>query len=45
MFDHAIGNATKFVSDEDTMLVVTADHSHTFSFGGYALRGNPIYGT
>jgi alkaline phosphatase len=26
------------------MLIVTADHSHTFTLGGNANRGNKIYG-
>ena len=32
-------------SKEDTMITVTADHSHVFTIGGYAERGNPIFGT
>lgn len=44
MFDDAIGSALKQVSLDDTMVVVTADHSHTFTIGGNSLRGNPIYG-
>jgi len=43
-FDYAIGNATSIVSEEDTMVVVTADHSHTFTLGGSSWRGNGIYG-
>ena len=26
------------------MVIVTADHSHTFVLGGYVDRGNPIFG-
>jgi alkaline phosphatase len=31
-------------SKNDTMITVTADHSHVFTIGGYAQRGNPIFG-
>jgi alkaline phosphatase len=29
---------------EKTLILVTADHSHVFTMGGYATRGNPILG-
>ena len=32
------------MSLEETLLIVTADHSHVFTLGGYAFRGNPIFG-
>ncbi|NXM90848.1 PPBT protein, partial [Oenanthe oenanthe] len=42
--DRAIGLATRLTSSHDTLSVVTADHSHVFTFGGYTPRGNPIFG-
>ncbi|KAM4043752.1 alkaline phosphatase, tissue-nonspecific isozyme-like [Anomaloglossus baeobatrachus] len=43
-FDKAIRLAGKLTSDSDTLTVVTADHSHVFTFGGYTDRGNSIFG-
>lgn len=40
---HAVRRAAELVGD-DTLIVVTADHSHTFTMGGYPTRGNPILG-
>lgn len=31
-------------SKKDTLIVVTSDHSHTFSVGGYQPRGSDIFG-
>uniref|UniRef100_A0A6Q2Z8M0 Alkaline phosphatase n=1 Tax=Esox lucius TaxID=8010 RepID=A0A6Q2Z8M0_ESOLU len=42
--DRAIGLAGLLTNIHDTMTVVTADHSHVFSFGGYTSRGNTIFG-
>ncbi|RXM95705.1 Alkaline phosphatase, partial [Acipenser ruthenus] len=42
--DIAVGKAGVLTSEEDTLTVVTADHSHVFTFGGYTHRGNSIFG-
>ena len=34
----------KAKTGKDTLILVTADHSHVFTMGGYAARGNPILG-
>ncbi|BFZ23531.1 hypothetical protein BsWGS_26569 [Bradybaena similaris] len=40
----AVEMATRLTSKSDTLMVVTADHSHVVSIAGYASRGNPILG-
>ncbi|MGS0690951.1 alkaline phosphatase [Shewanella sp. 0m-4] len=40
----AVRVAMEKTSTKDTLLMVTADHSHVFTIAGYPTRGNPILG-
>ncbi|CAF1106763.1 unnamed protein product [Didymodactylos carnosus] len=47
-FDNAIGQAKKTLTNlnvfDDTLQVITADHSHVFTMGAYSSRGSNILG-
>lgn len=42
-FSQAVQAATELTKEEDTLIVVTADHAHTMSMAGYAQRNNDIF--
>lgn len=45
MFDRAVHRASQLTEESETLTIVTADHSHVFTFGGNTPRGNPIFGS
>lgn len=40
----AVKVARELTNERDTLIIVTADHSHTMTIAGYPSRGNPILG-
>lgn len=43
-FSNAVQAAIENTNPEETLILVTADHSHVFTIAGYPKRGNPILG-
>lgn len=41
---NAVRRAVEMTDPKDTLIIVTADHSHVFTMGGYPHRGNDILG-
>ena len=44
VLDEAVEAAMNMLNTEDTLIIVTADHSHTMTMGGYQTRGSDIRG-
>ena len=40
----AVRAAVKMTSEDETLIIVTADHSHVMTMGGYPTINNDIFG-
>lgn len=40
----AVARAATLLSEEDSLIVVTADHAHVMNINGYTVRGSSIIG-
>ncbi|XP_061574775.1 alkaline phosphatase, tissue-nonspecific isozyme [Cololabis saira] len=43
-FDNAIAKALELTKEDETLTIVTADHSHPMTFNGFPFRGQSILG-
>ncbi len=43
-FDNAIAKGLELTKEEETLTIVTADHSHPLTFNGFPFRGGSILG-
>ena len=42
--EDAVKEAVDLTDSDETLIIVTADHSHPFSIQGFSYRGNDIFG-
>lgn len=43
-FERSIKKAVEMTNSDDTLIIVTSDHSHAMIYNGYSKRGNDILG-